>query len=500
MAKPMLPSLLRDLPQYGNKRPFAGDVPQYSGPSQPIEPMTPPSVESQMLRAAENLKMPTTVMGTGGMPGAKSAGVVESQPPLAPNELPARVTPRFQSGQTKLPGLVSNVVATEAIHQGLDTAATAAPAAIESAAATSAPYGVMTAPTGEAIGTAANAAGAGAGATAAAEPGIVGLSQSGVGGPALATALYYGAGGLNTLDKIKNKETRDQGLVQAAMMSNPMTSWAWPAVSPVANYFSTGKDKDQQQRDATRAGLQGAGVLDKDYNFTLANGQRWNAGADGSEPIYQVQHPERPITGRVIGAAQVIASLMTGHPNQKDTTDLTGILTNMALSNSDSYEQAMENLMHQFSIYAEKYGITPDQSRAMMKEWKDKGLIDQQTFDAYNAAHESLIDGRDWQYDDNTANQPMEGQATPPAPSTELDLTKYLSPQQGQTSTKLRELPNATPTPGAPAPVKVQPGEKFPNASQPTPAPKPAAPAAPAKNMRPKVTNMSQLLAFKGAK
>lgn len=437
-----------------------------------------------MLRAAENMKMPTPIMGTGGMPGAKSAGVVESQPPLDPNELPARDTPRFQSGPTKLPGLVSNVAATEAVHQGIDAAATA-PAAT-SPAATTAAYSGAQIPADAAFGTPATD--------------VVGLSQSGVAGPAAATALYYGAGALNTLDKIKNKETRDQGLVQAALMSNTMTAWAWPAVSPIASLFSTGKDKDQQQRDATRAGLQGAGVLDKDYNFTLANGQKWNAGADGSEPIYQVQHPERPITGRVIGAAQVIASIMTGHPNQKDTTDLTGILTNMALSNSDSYEQAMENLMYQFSIYAEKYGITPDQSRAMMKEWKDQGIIDQQTYDAFYSAHESLIDGRDWQYDDNTANQPMEGQATPPQPSTQLDLTKYLSQQQGGTPAKLRELPNAAPVPGATAPVKVGPGEKFPNAPQPNPAPKPVAPAAPARNMRPKVTDMSQLLAFRGAK
>lgn len=232
-----------------------------------------------------------------------------------------------------------------------------------------------------------------------------------------------------------------------------------PATAPFAiaedlfniNPF-TGKDQDQVDRDRVRTGLNRLGIMNDNYEFEMPDGQFYYAGKDGNTPEYQVQNPDRPLTGRVIGAAQVMAAIMLGEPGKR-ADDLTGQLTNMALSNATTYEQAMDNLMFQFNKFIAGSGLTPQAARDEIASWVNEGLIDQQAAEAYLAAHNSFLEGNPWQFTNEAANAPLqEGQAAPPAATFQFDPAANLRPGTSPGSSPTQS-PSFAPTSTGPRPV-----------------------------------------------
>lgn len=261
-------------------------------------------------------------------------------------------------------------------------------------------------------GTGTGIAGPAGGASGTAGSGVFGangatLGSAGVGLAGAGTAAYMGAGGMDAYQKIQGgKDT--EGWAQAAMLSNPVTAWAWPAVGPVFDLFDTGKPEDQQRRDDVRGGLRHVGILTENNEFVMPDGRTWYSGNDGSTPEYQVQNANNPVTKRVVGAAQVMAALMVGEPG-KDAEDLTGQLTNMALSTGGSYSQAMDNLLFQFGKFADSAKLTPEIARKTVDHWVEEKKISPADADAYKAALTSFIEGNPWQFTDDDAAKELEG-------------------------------------------------------------------------------------------
>ena len=282
------------------------------------------------------------------------------------------------------------------------------------------------------------------------------LGSAGVGLAALPVAALYGYQVPRTYANLtsEDSEKKWQGATEAALLASGAFAWAAPLASLGFDIFDTGKPEDQQQRDNVRQGLQQTGIMTENYEFELPNGQLYYAGKDGSTPEYQVQNPDRPLTGRVIGAAQVMAAIMVGQPG-KAAEDLTGQLTNMALSNATTYEDAMNNLMHQFTKFVTSSGLTPQAARDEIASWVNEGLIDQQAAEAYLAAHNSFLEGNPWQFTNEAANAPLqEGQAAPPAATFQFDPAANLRPGASPGSSPMPTAPQSTgPTSTGPRPV-----------------------------------------------
>lgn len=259
-----------------------------------------------------------------------------------------------------------------------------------------------------------------------------------------AAAPIAAATAYNTLTGLGNAvKGQDMSLAEEASLALP-TFGASFLVDPVKDALGlgSGKDKDQLARDAQRRQMQTDGLIDQNYNFTLPDGSTHGIGGDGSEQTYNVANAEDPVTGRVVGVAQVLAGIYTGKPGSKEATDMTGWFTNMAMSNAGgNYEAAMDNLLSQFVKIAEQRKLTPQATRDMLKQWKEQGLIDEQTYAAYAAAHESLVDGNPWQFDNETAKAPAQA----PAPSGEAPAAKIMMGQSKQ------------PPPNAPVPQRIVP-------------------------------------------
>lgn len=96
----------------------------------------------------------------------------------------------------------------------------------------------------------------------------------------------------------------------------------------------SGKDKDQTYRDNVRKNWQSTGVLDKDFNLTLADGNKFDVGKDGSIQNYNVDFNKEGI-GDVVAMANPLAAIMSGG-SEKLTSDFAGYLTNAALSSGDA--------------------------------------------------------------------------------------------------------------------------------------------------------------------
>lgn len=114
---------------------------------------------------------------------------------------------------------------------------------------------------GSLLGTAAGVAGVAAGAynvyQAWGEGGKTGAIQGGLGGAAMAAGLY------------------------ALGATNPFVLGGVVAASLFGGAFKTGKSEEQQGRDAVRSNFQKIGLIDDDYQLTLASGMKFDIGIDG---------------------------------------------------------------------------------------------------------------------------------------------------------------------------------------------------------------------------
>ena len=117
-------------------------------------------------------------------------------------------------------------------------------------------------------------------------------------------------------------------------------------------FKNSGKDKDQLARDEMRSGLQKMGMLDEGFGLTLADGSKYDMGKDGKFALsnldgnqrraYDVDLADERAT-QVVGWINPLAEAMAGE-NEKVKTDLVGYLTNAALSNATTRDEARANV------------------------------------------------------------------------------------------------------------------------------------------------------------
>lgn len=147
-------------------------------------------------------------------------------------------------------------------------------------------------------------------------------------------------------------------------------------------HFASDKDKYQMIRDQGRESLQKNGLLDAEWQGTLADGSKFDFGKDG-KGFGKINY-EDPVNGRVIGLANVISA---GEGMFGRGTDAMSMLyTNAALSNAGGdYDKAKANIKH----FAEQRGMNMQNLTEQLTKMKDENQIDQGQYEAYlNGANE----------------------------------------------------------------------------------------------------------------
>jgi len=128
--------------------------------------------------------------------------------------------------------------------------------------------------------------------------------------------------------------------------------------------FKFGKHADQVKRDQMRSQLQGVGFIDSQYQVTLADGSKYDIGKDGRFKLPNLDGSDRrayeidfnnPLAGDTVASLDPLGYLLFPD-NEKLRTDFVGYLTNAALSNATTPEQAMLNI-HGFY---QQLQITPE--------------------------------------------------------------------------------------------------------------------------------------------
>jgi len=156
------------------------------------------------------------------------------------------------------------------------------------------------------------------------------------------------------------------------------------AVGAAAGYagskFGSSKNKAQMQRDAIRGVLQKGGILDENFQGTLADGSKYDFGKDGStlkwSNIDKIAGAQPTAWNAAVPAADALAASY-GFVGQK-ASDLAAWYAKGAVSNAENNGNiALQNMQH----FAKQQGITFDAVKSKL----DSALQDKRiTQDKYN--------------------------------------------------------------------------------------------------------------------
>lgn len=181
---------------------------------------------------------------------------------------------------------------------------------------------------------------------------------------------------------------------------NPTAPLAMASLLGV-NFFS-GKDKDQTMRDYYRKSLKKNQFIDDKYNYTLADGSQWDMGRDGSKMLdniganidgktqrhmYDVDFSD-PRAAEAVGALNGLGSIITAGRGDKDKRDITGLLTNAALSSGNWEDNALKMFADAGFNHDSAYGLVHEMSQKKPKE--KKPMLAAEDADAYKNALDKL--------------------------------------------------------------------------------------------------------------
>lgn len=176
-------------------------------------------------------------------------------------------------------------------------------------------------------------------------------------------------------------------------MGNPLSYAKLAGVN-----FWSGKDKDQQSRDAVREGAQKAGWLDNNFQVPLSDtsldlgkdgGFRYTNAGGEERPVYDVDWKD-PNANQAVGWIQPLAAVL-GKGDPKLTSDFTAQLYNEITKDGKASDIAdvRKRIVETYNHLDLKPSIVAEAINAMD--------FDQATKDAYLAAIENLRPGRDVQ-------------------------------------------------------------------------------------------------------
>jgi len=158
-------------------------------------------------------------------------------------------------------------------------------------------------------------------------------------------------------------------------------------VGAIGGLVKKGKHPDQKMRDQVRHAMQDKGMLDKDWNLTLANGAKFDIGRDGRNKIDSVDGSQRavyqldfnhPLAGETIGMANPLAKLLTGG-DEKLSADFVGYFVNAALSNAETLEDARANMAAIF----QSFNIAPEHAAMGLEALHAEGKVTAEELPAF---------------------------------------------------------------------------------------------------------------------
>lgn len=193
----------------------------------------------------------------------------------------------------------------------------------------------------------------------------------GMGGAAAGLSLGLGAAGL--------------GYGSMAVLG-PWGLAAGLAAGLIASKTGSGKDKYQFIRDSGRKYLKEQGVLDDNYQGTLADGSKYDFGKDGKKA--GKLNTSDPNWGKVAALANVIASGEGTFGRSREA--MATMYANAAMSNSGGdYNKALANIQH----FANQRGFTPEKLTQQFASMKEQGQLKDNEFATFNADINKVFGG-----------------------------------------------------------------------------------------------------------
>lgn len=169
------------------------------------------------------------------------------------------------------------------------------------------------------------------------------------------------------------------------------------AIGAAAGYagskFGSSKKKPQMMRDSIRGVLQERGVLDDNFQGTLADGTKVDMGKDGSylkwKNIDKVAEAQPKAWGAAVPGADAIAASY-GFVGQK-ASDIAAWYARGAVSNAgDDPNIARANIQ----TFAKQQGLTPQMIQGKLDEALKDNRINQAKYDYYMGGVNQLFDGQ----------------------------------------------------------------------------------------------------------
>lgn len=164
-------------------------------------------------------------------------------------------------------------------------------------------------------------------------------------------------------------------------------------IGAISSLFGDHKHGDVLARDNMRDALRQAGMIDKDSNVYLADGTAYSIAGEGGKDLFNLDgvakrhsydtDPGNPLTSETIAYVQALGRALFPS-NEKLANDLTGYLTNAALSNIDPHsanasEAVLQNVM---AIYAQ-FGIPFEHLGAMIEQGARQGMLKPEETEVY---------------------------------------------------------------------------------------------------------------------
>ena len=265
---------------------------------------------------------------------------------------------------------------------------------------------------------AANAAGAsfaGSQTLAAAAP-YAGIAAGAYGG--YQTAKYTGDAAAGAQ---RNRNAALQGAASGAALGGGIGSFFTPvgtaigagigaAVGGLAGFagsvFGSSKDKYQQIRDRARAGLKEAGIINDQYQGTLADGSTFDFGKDGKK--FGKLNTKDPNWGAAAGLANVIAAGegLYGRPLEAVAT----LYANASMSNANGdINKVYDNIRH----FAAQRNMSLDNVTQQLDKLKTDKLINDEQYNAYLNGARTIFGTQPQQ---QQIQRPAKGQVTRVSP------------------------------------------------------------------------------------
>jgi hypothetical protein len=246
--------------------------------------------------------------------------------------------------------------------------------------------------------------------------------------PARAAAAYYTLG----LSSLAEGFAYDQWGGTMKKLDKLNQSWASPVGITYKAIRAVGSSKSGAQvlRDKVRSSMQEEGVLDKNYQGTLADGSAYDFGKDGSTVKWKELNKIAEQNQRAWNASVPLTDTLafTYGLTGQQMSDVSGWLSKAAVSNAkDDPEVAKANVRH----FAQQRGLTFDGVKQILDQAKADGRISDGDYSYY------LNNARDL-----TAGAPM------PKPQVQSQQGTPTIPKSFATSTPTATPRSSTLSPG----------------------------------------------------